>query len=155
MTPDGRFVAFQVNGGGLVRGDTNGVGDIYVRDRREQATTRVSLSSTGGQGKKASTVAAISATGRFVVFDSIASNLVPGDTNRVSDVFVHDRWSRSTTRVSLSATGSQGNAASALPTLSAAITADGRRAAFASDATNLVPNDTNALGDIFLRHLRR
>jgi Tol biopolymer transport system component len=155
ISADGRFVAFQVNGGGLVPGDTNGVGDIYVRDRRKLKTTRVSLSSTGVQGNRASTVASISANGRFVVFDSFAGNLVPGDTNGVSDVFIHDRWSRSTRRVSVSAGGSQSNAASALPMLSAAVTADGRRAAFASDATNLVPADTNGIGDIFIRQIRR
>jgi hypothetical protein len=155
ISADGRFVAFQVNGGGLVPRDSNGVADIYVRDRRKQTTTRVSLSSTGVQGNRASTVASISANGRFVVFGSLAGNLVPGDTNGTSDVFIHDRWSRSTSRVSVSAAGAQGNAASALPMLSAAVTADGRRAAFASDATNLVPGDTNGIADIFVRQVRR
>ena len=155
ISADGRFVAFQVNGGRLVPRDTNGVGDTYVRDRKKQTTTRVSVSSTGVQGNRASTFASISANGRFVAFDSFASNLVPGDTNGVNDVFIHDRWSRSTSRVSISAAGAQANAASALPMLSAAVTNDGRRAAFASDATNLVPGDTNEIGDIFVRHLRR
>jgi hypothetical protein len=154
VSANGRFVLFRSDAANLVPGDTNGVGDIYLRDRWKQRTTRVSLSTSGVQANRASAFASISATGRFVVFDSFASNLVPGDTNRVSDVFMHDRWSRSTRRVSVSATGAQANAATALPMLSTAVTNDGRRAAFASDASNLVPGDTNGIGDIFVRQVR-
>ena len=92
---------------------------------------------------------AISADGRFVAFDSEATNLVPGDTNDASDVFVRDRQTGTTRRVSVSSGGAQGNGASFDP----AISADGRFVAFNSDATNLVPGDTNGAADVFVRTL--
>jgi Tol biopolymer transport system component len=154
ISADGRFVAFQANTGGLVPGDTNGKADVYVRDRRKKTTTRVSLSSTGAQGDDASTISSISANGRFVVFESVATNLVPGDTNGVSDVFLRDRWAHKTRRVSISAGGAQGNRPSFILPSSGAVSADGRRVAFASHATNLVPGDTNGARDVFVRQVR-
>ena len=94
----------------LVPGDTNGVTDIYVRDRGTGAVRRVSVASSGAQALGGeSTRAAISATGRFVAFESRASNLVPGDTNGFGDVFLHDRASGWTERSSVGYSGAQGN----------------------------------------------
>src|SRR5436190_2013155 len=72
-------------------------------------TQRVSVSSTGAQADSSSVIRAVSADGRYVAFPSAASNLVPGDTNGRTDVFVRDRQTGTTSRVSLSGTGAQGN----------------------------------------------
>jgi Tol biopolymer transport system component len=152
ISGDGRFVAFQANPAGLVPGDTNGKADVYVRDRRNDTTTRVSLSSTGVQGNDDSTNASISANGRFVVFESLATNLVPGDTNDASDVFVRDRWTGATRRMSVSAAGAQANRPSLLQTFGRAASNNGRFA-FVSHATNLVPGDTNGIKDVFVRQV--
>src|SRR5690606_33451585 len=142
----GRYVAFTSGASNLVGGDTNGVSDVFVHDRRTGRTTLVSRSTAGVQGNNFSTGAAISADGRYVAFGSFASNLVPGDTNGTWDVFVHDRQTGVTTRVSVDSNGTEGN----LPSSSPAISADGRFVAFQSDSTNLVPNDSNAATDVFL-----
>jgi Tol biopolymer transport system component len=110
-------------------------------------TTRVSLGPYRAQGNGASFTPAISGSVRFVAFASDASNLVPGDTNGASDIFVHDRQTATTTRVSLGVRGAQSNEISSEPALSA----DGRYVAFASDASNLVPGDTNRSSDVFVR----
>jgi len=91
ISGNGRFVAFQSYATDLVRGDTNGVYDVYVRDRREGTTELVSVSSKGVQGDLPSRTTSISADGRVVAFTSYANNLVEGDTNKVADVFVHTR----------------------------------------------------------------
>ena len=146
ISADGRFVAFSSNGN-LVQGDTNGVSDIFVRDRKTGTTTRVSVATGGTQGTGVSTDPAISADGRYVAFSSEATNLVQGDTNGVSDIFVRDRKTGTTTRVSVSSSGAQGDGESIIP----AISADGRFVAFYSWATNLVQGDTNGVSDIFVR----
>ena len=128
LSEDGRFVAFQSFATNLVPGDTNGCSDVFVRDRQTGETTRVSVSSAGAQGNYYSGEPAISPDGRFVAFVSDATNLVPGDTNGVADVFVHDRNTRRTQRVSISSAGFEGNARSGRPTISK----DGRYVAFAS-----------------------
>src|SRR4051794_40131562 len=113
ISADGRFVAFHSRADNLVPGDTNGADDIFVRDRRTGRTERVSVSAAGRQGDGGSFSPSISADGRFVAFASRANNLVPGDTNGVTDVFVRD-WLRGTTeRVSI-ATGAQGDGDSGL-----------------------------------------
>jgi Tol biopolymer transport system component len=111
-------------------------------------TQRVSVSSTGTAGDDFSVLAAISGDGRFVAFWSLASTLVPGDTNGTSDVFVHDRQAGTNERVSVNSNEEQANASSA----GAAITPDGRFVAFTSDALNLIPGDVDdAASDVFLR----
>jgi Tol biopolymer transport system component len=147
ISAGGRFVAFDSHATNLVPGDTNDFGDIFVRDRQTGTTQRVSVGRNGAQGNDHSLVSVISADGRFVFFTSDASNLVPGDTNGTSDVFVRDRRTRTTERVSVGPGGAQGNGDSALPALSA----DGRFVAFGSSATNLVPGDTNRTTDVFVR----
>ena len=142
ISADGRFVAFASEASNLVPGDTNGAWDVFVYDRQTGEITRVSVASDGAQGNGDSGGPAISADGRFVAFYSSASNLVPGDTNGVEDVFVHDRLTGQTTRVSVASDGAQGNDLSWQPSISA----DGRFVAFASRASNLVPGDTMAHG---------
>jgi Tol biopolymer transport system component len=147
ISANGRFVVFASEASNLVPSDTNAASDVFVHDRRTTATTRVSVGAYDTQGNGRSTEPAISGDGRFVAFASSASNLVPGDTNRLSDLFVHDRQTGTTTRVSLGARGTQGNEISSEPALSA----DGRHVAFSSDASNLVPGDTNRSSDVFVR----
>jgi hypothetical protein len=114
-------------------------------------TERVSLGRDGVQGNGFSFSSTgsrpLSADGRFVAFDSFATNLVPGDTNNRRDVFVRDRQGGTTRRVSLGSGGAQGNGDSVLPSISAG----GRFVAFISGATNLVPGDTNGFIDVFVR----
>ena len=89
---------------------TNGTPDIFVHDRQTGSTTRVSVDSAGGQGNDESLYdPALSADGRYVAFYSTASNLVLGDTNGAWDIFVHDRQTGSTMRVSVDSAGGQGN----------------------------------------------
>jgi Tol biopolymer transport system component len=140
-------VAFSSDASNIVPGDTNSNRDIFVRDRLTNTTTRVSLDSAGNQGNSNSFGASISADGRFVAFESLASNIVPGDTNNTRDIFVRDRLTNTTTRVSFDSAGNQANDASDRVSISA----DGRFVAFTSDASNLVPGDTNGDPDIFVR----
>ncbi|BCY09708.1 hypothetical protein L3i22_047960 [Actinoplanes sp. L3-i22] len=144
---DGRYVVFDSFATDLVAGDTNDELDVFVRDRQAGSTERVSVSSAGVQGDSMSGIAAISGNGRFVVFTSSADNLVPGDTNGTGDVFLRDRWSGTTERVSLTDGEAPGNGASLLPTVSD----DGTRVAFISAADNLVAGDTNNTTDVFVR----
>jgi len=147
ISPDGRFVVFQSRASNIVPGDTNSSRDVFVRDRLTNTTTRVSVDSAGNQGNSNAGIPSISPDGRFVVFDSLASNIVPGDTNNTDDIFVRDTLTNTTTRVSLDSAGNQGNSNSYSPSLSD----DGRFVAFFSDASNLVPGDTNISRDIFVR----
>ena len=91
ISADGRFVAFFSPASNLVSGDTNGWADIFVHDRDTGTTERVNVASDGTQSNEISRDPAISADGRFVAFDSFASDLVLGDTNSQYDIFVHDR----------------------------------------------------------------
>jgi Tol biopolymer transport system component len=157
ISSDGRYVAFYSDATNLVLGDTNGYGDVFVRDRQTSTTTRVSVDSGGNEANGSSFQPAISSDGRYVAFYSAATNLVLGDGNGSWDVFVRDRdtdadgifdetGAVSTTRVSVDSGGNQGNANSSEP----AISSDGRFVAFRSAATNLVPGDTNGADDIFV-----
>jgi Tol biopolymer transport system component len=147
VSADGRYVAFDSVASNLVAGDTNGFQDVFVRDRKLHKTIRVSVSSAGAQGDNASYLASISANGRYVAFVSDAGNLVAGDTNGYSDVFVRDRKLHKTYLVSVDSTGVQGNSYSFTPSISA----NGRYVAFVSDASNLVPGDSNSSSDVFVR----
>ncbi|MBV6452474.1 MAG: hypothetical protein MHPDNHAH_03231 [Anaerolineales bacterium] len=147
ISGDGRFVAFESDASNLVPNDTNASTDIFVKDRQTGEVTRVSVDSAGLQADQGSGGAAISSDGRFVAFVSDASNLVPNDTNAATDVFLRDRQTGVTTRVSVSSSGEQANDFSDFPL---AISSDGRYIVFNSDATNLVANDTNGATDVFL-----
>jgi tricorn protease-like protein len=146
ISADGRYVAFRSMASNLVAGDSNATHDVFVHDRQTGQTARVSLASDGAQGNNQSTFPWLSADGRYVAFRSVASNLVPGDSNGSEDIFVHDRQTGQTTRVSLASSGAQSNSSSIAP----AISADGRFIAFDSAASNLVADDTNGRRDIFV-----
>jgi Tol biopolymer transport system component len=146
ISADGRYVAFFSEASNLVPGDTNSAGDIFVRDRQSGTTERVSVATGGAEGNGFSFVSSISADGRYVAFDSGSSNLVPGDTNSRPDIFVRDRQTDTTTRVSVDSSGVQANDYSELPRISA----DSRYVAFKSNASNLAPGDTNNALDIFV-----
>jgi Tol biopolymer transport system component len=149
LSADGRYVAFESSADDLVTNDTNNHADVFVYDRVSGTTERVSVNTDGVAGNGASDDPDISGDGRYVVFVSSASNLVDNDTNGVADVFVHDRETRATTRVSVDSAGLQGNAESRRPSISA----DGRVVALSSSASNLVPADTNAVTDVFVHEL--
>jgi Tol biopolymer transport system component len=147
ISGDGRFVAFR-SMSAFISPDTNGTWDIFVRDRTLATTVRVSELPFGLSTDGASTDAAISGDGQFVVFTSQATNLVSGDTNGVADIFLYDRTpGASIERVSLSSSGAQAN----LFGYSCSVSADGRYVAFVGEATNLVSGDTNGVADIFIR----
>ena len=148
ISADGRFVAFVSLADNLVPGDTNNQFDIFVHDRKTGVTERVSVDSAGNQANDGSFLPAISAHGRFVAFVSLADNLVPGDTNFTPDVFVHDRKTGATERVSVDSAGNEGNGNDG--SFEPAISAHGRFVAFSSFADNLVPGDTNDESDVFV-----
>jgi hypothetical protein len=146
ISADGRFVAFWSLATNLVPGDTNNSTDIFLRDLSTNTTTLISADSSGNPGNNNSDLPSISADGRFVAFDSDATNLVPGITNNSGDIFVRDLSKNTITRVSLSDAGRQGNDYS----FSSSISGDGKFVAFSSNSTNLVPEDTNKTTDIFV-----
>jgi hypothetical protein len=150
ISADGRYVAFDSKSSNLVSGDTNSNYDVFVHDRQSGQTARVSVASDGTQGNNESWYPIISADGRYVSFHSTASNLANGDTNGKQDIFVHDRQTGQTTRVSVASDGTQGNNDSWYPIISA----DGRYVAFLSYANNLVSGDTNAYGDVFVHDMQ-
>jgi Tol biopolymer transport system component len=144
---DNRYVAFR-SASVLVPGDTNGFQDVYLYDRQTCTFERVSLAHDGSEPDSHCTSPAISPDGRFVVFLSSATNLVPSDGNMVADVFVRDRQLGTTERVSVDSSGSEGDKTCWNAT---AISFDGRYVAFGSEATNLVTGDGNNVEDIFVR----
>src|SRR5260221_337004 len=148
ISAGGRFVAFQSDADNLVAGDTNGVQDVFLRDRRSGTTERVSVATDGTQGNFNSSYAALSAGGDCRSLGCAAPYIDPGDTDGAQDVFVRDRQSGTTERVSVATDGTQGNDNSGDWGLS--ISADGRFVAFISSATNLVSGDTNANNDVFV-----
>jgi Tol biopolymer transport system component len=152
ISANGRYVAFTSGASDLVAGDSNGLRDVFVRDLQTGTTTRASLDSTGGNANAVSNVSfarAISGDGRYVAFQSLASDLVPGDSNGTFDICVRDMLTSTTTRASVDTTGGNSNGASHDPSIST----DGRHVAFVSSATDLVSGDGNALGDVFVRNL--
>jgi Tol biopolymer transport system component len=149
ISTDGRFVAFSSDAPNLVPGDTSGLADIFVHDRQTGTTQRITEGIAGAQANGSSTSHTVSADGRFIAFQSSASNLVAHDTNGLPDIFLHDRQTGTTARVSISSIHAQGDEDSLRPHLSA----DGRFVVFESDATNLVPGDTNGARDIFVHQV--
>ena len=157
LSSDGRFVAYNSFASNLVKGDTNEVMDVFVYDSLRRKTTRVSVDSNGNQsiGNRDpndwgtyghSGWASISSDGRFVAFDSSALNLVPDDGNNTVDVFVHDRRTRSTTRVSVRSDGAERFGWSYAPFISP----DGRWVAFTSEAGGLAPEDPDFGNNVFV-----
>ena len=148
ISADGHYVTFTSHSDNLVLCDTNNAQDVFLHDRLSAVTTRVSVGTGGDEADNSSSLPAINANGRYVVFASRATNLVPGDTNGVQDIFVRDTTMATTSRVSVATSGTQANGQSSLPTISA----DGVFVAFASAADNLVTGDTNTHQDIFVRN---
>lgn len=147
ISNDGRFIAFESFATDEVSGDTNGVADVFVYDRQSAVTTRISVDSNGVQANAKSTNPAISSDGRFVAFESDATNLVQGDENGVTDIFVYDNQTGITERMSRTSDGAGANASSFDPSISG----DGSVVVFSSNANNLDGNDTNNKTDIFSR----
>jgi hypothetical protein len=145
----GRFVVFWSSATNLVLNDNNGVVDLFVRDTDMDTTVRVSVSSLDEEANGGSGDQVITPDGNFVTFDSVASNLVPLDTNGVRDVFVRNRSAGTTVLVSKSTGGLQGNAGSRFSTISA----NGQFVSFFSNASNLDKNDLNGATDVFVRDL--
>jgi Tol biopolymer transport system component len=151
ISGNGRYVVFQSDATNLVAGDTNGKVDVFVHDRKQGTTARVSLGPAGAEADADCLGATISTNGRFVAFESAATNLVADDTNGASDVFLRDLLKGVTVRVSVDAAGAQGDGGSA----AAMISGGGRYVAFSSVATNLVPDDLGGVADIFVRDLKK
>jgi Tol biopolymer transport system component len=148
ISASGRFVAFVSAASNLVPGDTNGADDVFVRDRQNGTTRRLSVSSGGTQANAESTIVrSITADGRYIVFVSSASNLVPNDTNGDRDVFLRDTKIGTTERVSLGPNGRQANGESFFGSIST----DGRYVAFSTYASNLAVTDLNEADDVFIR----
>jgi len=149
ITADGRFVVYQSGDSDVVPSDTNERRDLYLYDRLTGATESVSVAYNGASGDADANRGAASADGRFVAFDSHATNLVADDANGVSDMFVRDRALGTTTRVSVSSDGTEGNGSSRVVE-GFVISADGRYIVFDSDASNLASDDINGVSDVFL-----
>jgi Tol biopolymer transport system component len=147
----GRYVAFFAAATNLVAHDTNGVADIFVRDREQRRTIRANVSSAGVQANGFSSSPSISADGRAVVFSSLASSLVPHDTNGLEDIFLRNTRTHKTSRVSVSSTGAQANGESTVTDNTTAVSQNGRYVVFQSLASNLVSSDSNGAEDIFIR----
>ncbi len=151
VSADGRFVVFVSRADNLVPIDRNGTFDVFVRDRAAGKTILVSVNRDGTRsGNGASLAASITADGRFVAFESSASDLVANDTNNAADIFVRGLVAGTTTLVSVSLDGvSPGNLASSWPVM----TPDGRFVLFESRASNLALNDLNNASDLFVRDM--
>jgi Tol biopolymer transport system component len=147
ITSDGRYVVFQANANNLVPGDTNGVKDVFVRNRQLGTTERASIGLAGAEGNSESALSSVSSDGRYVAFTSAASNLVANDTNGTWDIFVRDRQAGETHLISGTQEGASGNNRS----LQSSISADGRYVVFGSEASDLVSNDSNGKWDTFVR----
>ncbi|GGV16783.1 hypothetical protein GCM10010495_33950 [Kitasatospora herbaricolor] len=146
LSADGRFAVFSSEADNLVPGDTNGFYDVFVRDLRNGRTERVSVGTGGVQGNAFSSSGVASADGRYIAFASSSDNLVPGDTNGAEDIFVRDRQTGRTERLTTGDPAQQQPGGSDMPSISW----DGRYVAFASGRSDLVPGDTNNAADIFV-----
>lgn len=165
VTADGRFVAFESKADNLVPDDTSRsheFQEIFVRDMRRRTTERINVSSSGNQADQGARagddyylvfpdtdLGGISDDGRYVVFATTSSNLVPDDTNRAWDVFVRDRHAGTTKRISVASDGAEGNEDSFSPVISG----NGKVVAFTSGASNLIQDDANRHPDVFVHYI--
>ena len=148
ISTDGRFVTFCSFQEDLAPNDTNGHGDVFVYEMQTGAMERVSMGHDGSEGDDNSEHPAISGTGRLVTFHADATNLVPNDTNGFADVFLHDRQTGTTARITMGHDGSEANASSSWSW--PRIDDSGSWGVFVSEASNLVPDDTNHEQDVFV-----
>jgi hypothetical protein len=144
-------IAFPSIASNLVSNDTNATWDVFVHNIKRDKTRRVSLSSAGVESNNNSGVLfappKISANGERIAFDSVATNLVAGDSNGVIDAFLHDRVNQTTRRVSVRFDGTQSNGQAFMGDVSS----NGKFVSFLSNATNLVGGDSNGFYDVFVR----
>ncbi len=147
LSADARLVAFDSDATNLVPGDQNGAADVFVRDRLAGSTTRASVGVLGEEANAAARAPAIAPDGSAVGFTSVATNLVPGVTRGLAEVYVHDLAARVTEVASVASDGAPADSSSS----EIAFSADGRFIAFASRAATLVPDDRNAMQDVFVR----
>jgi Tol biopolymer transport system component len=159
LSPDGRYVLFASTADNLLLLSNSTVMpsrfptvlNVFLRDRTNGTTSLLSINSSGAAGGNGDSLPLdLSTNGQYALFESSASDLVPGDTNNATDVFIRDLAGTSTILVSANTNGLPGNAASH----SAAMTPDGRYVAFVSAASDLVPSDTNGIPDMFLWDLQ-
>lgn len=147
ISADGRYVAFMTNDENVVSNDDNGLWDVFVHDRQTGQTRLISVASNGTQSNGHSEEPSISADGRYVAFESSARNLDSlSELSQRLDIYVHDRWTGETRRISVTESGTLGNGFAQQP----AISGNGRYVAYSSTSSNLVPNDTNDRFDIFV-----
>jgi Tol biopolymer transport system component len=146
VSEDGRYLAFASAASNLVPSDENGVIDVFVRDRLAETTERVSIATDGAEANGRSDAAKISRNGRFVAFQSAATNLIESDGNARDDVFVHDRDTGVTERVSRAIDGGDPDSTSLVDSISD----DGRYIGFWSGASNLIDDDGNGTWDSFV-----
>lgn len=151
ISSNNQFVVFESRAGNLVSNDVNNAGDVFLRDVINGTTTLVSVNRFGtGSGNRNSSNPAMTPDGRFVAFESTASDLVLNDTNLVSDVFLRDLQAGTTTLISVRSNGVfSANAASTQP----AISDDGQIVVFKSLAMNLAPGTSNTTNGVYFRDL--
>jgi Tol biopolymer transport system component len=150
MTPDGRYVVFLSRASNLVAGDTMGITHLYIHDRVKKTTKLISKSSSGKRGNGSSGSPSVSASGRFVAFESHADNLVPNDNNGARDIFVHDRKKNRTTIVSVRSDGTDGGFDR--DSTHATISADGLTVAFASEGDLAGSDDNGSMFDVYVHN---
>jgi Tol biopolymer transport system component len=148
ISNDGRYIVF-ITALALVSDDTNNVADVYLFDRGTRTVARLSVATDGGQSDGPSFRPQLSPDARYVVFDSLATNLVAGDGNGLADVFRHDRVTGETIRISVASGGAQGTGSS----FDAELSDDGNRVVFQSSAFDLIASDTNGTFDVFVRDI--
>lgn len=148
ISSDGNVVSFYSDASNLVDGDTNGKPDVFVRDIASAKTILASIGNSGNSGNGSSVSPRLSASGRYVVFDSEAEDLVSGDTNASTDVFIRDLQENTTEIISLTNNGEPSNAHS----IKSSVSNDGNYILFLSNASNLVDSPANASNNLFLRY---
>jgi Tol biopolymer transport system component len=154
ISGDGRFVAFRSDAPNLAPGGA-GYGSVYVRDRHKGTTEPIAVDSRERFGNSFAGFPDISRNGRFVAFTSFSTNLVRGDTNGRTDVFLRDRKRGITRRVNLTHDGSQSRGESIGTEVDPQVSADGRWVAFGARAGDLVPGDNGNSADVFVHDRRR
>ena len=146
ISGNGNYVAFASFADNLVAGDNNEQRDIFLYDRTAKTTQLVSVTSNGTQANGLSLFSAINDDGKYVAFESTATNLVPGDTNSLADIFLYDRVNQTTARINVAPNGTQANGVTTLGSISD----DGNYISFTSEASSLVANDNNGKSDVFV-----
>lgn len=155
ISDNGRYIVYMADADNLDSEDdswcfTNEIRwsciNIFVYDRETEKTRWITRGLNGEYPNETSLVPTISADGRYIVYMSRAGNLVEGDTNNAQDIFLYDQKTQQTTLISMATDGTKGNNFSTRPVISA----DGQFVAYTSFSDNLVPNDTNQTGDVFV-----